>query len=168
MLFCFVRQKKRVGLISVWDSYEGRGKKNKIFFLVNDWLVLYWNSRFRLKFFAYQILMSIDLYHLLQFQTCKQKILEFLSEFVQRIGKKIIPYVFDIKVGGFTVCNYFRFEKYEELNWFNLKSFICILLCFLILGCVCVFIFSREAGQNKEFIHSSLGKSKFRNFYHAS
>lgn len=53
------------------------------------------------------------------------------------------------------------------LNCFNSKSLFCI-LCFLILGCVCVFIFSREAGQNKEFIHSSIGKSKFRNFYHAS
>ncbi|XP_061175418.1 DNA-dependent protein kinase catalytic subunit-like [Saccostrea echinata] len=32
-----------------------------------------------------------------EFQTCKQKILEFLSEFIQKIEKKIIPYVFDIK-----------------------------------------------------------------------
>lgn len=62
-LCCSVLFDKRKGLVSFLSETVTKEevKRNKIFFLVNDWLVLYWNSRFRLKFVAYQILMSIDI-----------------------------------------------------------------------------------------------------------
>jgi hypothetical protein len=42
---------------------------------------------------------------LLQFQTSKQKILEFLSEFIQKIGKKISHYGLEIKVSFKVLSN---------------------------------------------------------------
>ena len=33
-----------------------------------------------------------------QLQGCKAKVLEFLSEFIEKVGKKILPYAVDIKV----------------------------------------------------------------------
>ena len=33
-----------------------------------------------------------------QLQGCKAKALEFLSEFIEKVGKKILPYAVDIKV----------------------------------------------------------------------
>ena len=52
----------------------------------------------KLSVFGVQMFANFHFVFLFQLQGCKAKSLEFLSEFIEKVGKKILPYAVDIKV----------------------------------------------------------------------
>ena len=50
-----------------------------------------------------QFVKFISTYSLSQLQACKAKALELLSEFIEKVDKKILPYAVDIKVNNILV-----------------------------------------------------------------
>jgi len=60
-------------------------------------IVLFIKDIFSMRWFTHNLIID-NFFLFIQFMHCKQKILELLSEFLQKVQKKILPYAVDIKV----------------------------------------------------------------------